>query len=137
MRRNLEALRRNIKVRHGMGLIPVPVGTFNNLVFHLKNSGSGYLLLNAQTPLIQNKIEFEEVRLVTDHVASLYREGLCLRKFVLGVLARLGSLVICSTFLLFFSLLILISTVKGRMFGTAMITYGCLILSLVVFVFLG
>jgi len=137
MRRSLESLRRHIKVKQGLGVIPMPVGTFNNLVFHLKKSGSEYLLLNAQTPLIQNKIDYEEIKLVTDYVGSLNREGQCMRKLLVCLLSNMGSLVICFTFLLFFTLLILISTVQGRMFGTAMIVYGSIIFSMVVFVFLG
>lgn len=137
MRRSLESLRRNIKVRHGLGFIPVPVGTFNNITLHLKKSGKEYLLLNAQTPLIQNKIDYEEVKLVTDFVAKVYCEGKCTRSLVLNILAQMGSLVIFTTFLLFFTLLILISTIQGRMFGTTMIVYACIIVSLIVFVFVG
>ena len=61
IRRLVESIRRWVKLKTNFGLIPMPVGDNTTLVFHMNRKETGYILLNAQTSLIQGRIEFEEI----------------------------------------------------------------------------
>lgn len=77
-----ESIRRYTKIKTYYGIIPVPVGNTSTIVFPLNRAKDRYGLLGAQTNSLEGKIDFEEVKSVTEVVLNVYKEGSCLRSFL-------------------------------------------------------
>ncbi len=127
-----ESIRRYVKLNTGFGVIPVPVGHNNMLVFHMNVKESGYILLNAQTKLIEGRIDYDEIKMITDEVARIYQKGLFMRKFFIKMQASVSTVIIIICFSLFLTMLLLLSLADGTFFGQALGIYVFVIFGIVI-----
>ena len=130
IRRLVESIRRWVKLKTNFGLIPMPVGDSTTLVFHMNKKETGYILLNAQTDMIQGRIEYEEIEQIGKCITSIYREGICKRSFMTFIQYNLSTIIIIMCFTLFVVLLLLLSLADGIFFvETLGIFVGMIVLS--------
>lgn len=132
IRRITESIRRYVKINTGFGLIPVPVGHNHMLVFHMNNTQTGYILLNAQTKLLEGRIDYEDVKQIAEEIASIYQDGLCMRKIMIKMQASVTSIVIIICFSLFLTMLLLLSLADGTFFGQALGIFVVIIFTIVI-----
>lgn len=137
LRRFSESLRRHVKVKSYFGTIPVPVGGHSTLVFHLSNKKDHYILLNAQTELLDGRITYGQIKEVADHVCKIQRQGHNCRECLYEYIHLAAYLVIILTFVLFFGLLVLLTRTEGAYFGHAFGAYGALMALAVFFLVYG
>lgn len=131
MRRLAESLRRWVKLNTPFGVVAMPVGTSAMLVFPLNRRQTGYILLNAQTKLIEGHIDYEEIKSLTEEVAAIYSEGKKRRGCMSGVQASLSNIVIVVCFVFFFVMLVLLGIADGQFFVQTLCIFIVVVFGLV------
>jgi hypothetical protein len=129
LRRFIESLRRHVKVKSYFGTVPIPVGGHSTLIFHLNNKKDHYILLNAQTQLLDGKITYDQVKAVAEEVCRIQKQGHGWRECLYEYIHFAAYLVIILTFVLFFGLLVLLTKTDGNFFGIAFAIYTGLMLA--------
>lgn len=123
MRRLAESIRRHTKVRTHFGTVGIPTGTHSALVFHMNVKQTGYVLLNAQTNLIEGKIDYEQIQSISQAIIGLFRRGRLYREALVWYIGTASYLIILLTFILFLILIVLLTQREGTFFGQSLLIY--------------
>lgn len=137
LRRFTESLRRHVKVKSFFGTVPIPVGGHSTLIFHLSNKKDHYILLNAQTEMLDGRISYNQVKAVAEQVCQIQQRGQKCRDCLYEYIHMAAYLVIILTFVLFFGLLVLLTKTEGLYFGQAFAVYAGLMLLAIFFLVYG
>lgn len=80
-------------------MVPIPVGNLSTLIFPLDRAKDSYLLLSAQTNSLEGRIDYEEVKQVTETVLDIYRRGFGCRLLAYFFIKSFSYLLIFITFI--------------------------------------
>lgn len=122
--RMADSIRRYTKVRTYFGKVPIPTGNRGMLVFHLSIKQDKYILLNAQTSLLDGRIDYEEVVQVANTVAKFYREGRLWRELLFWYTGVSSYILIVLTFLLLLFLIVFLSQNQVSFFWQSVVVYA-------------
>lgn len=107
-----ESVRRYTKVLTYYGMIPIPVGNSSTIILPLNRAKDRYTLLGTQTSSIEGKIDYEEVKSISEVVLGIYREGICARSALFFFNKTFSYLMILLSFVFLLALfLVLVKTV--------------------------
>lgn len=124
LQRMAESIRRHTKVRTYFGTVPIPTGNRSMLVFHLSAKQDKYILLNAQTTLLDGRIDYEEVSQIANTVATIYKHGKLWRNFLFWYNGVSSHILIILTFLLFLVLIVFLSQQEINSLWQSLVVYA-------------
>jgi len=84
---------------------------------------TGYVLLNAQTNLIEGKIDYEQIQSISQAIIGLFRRGRLYREALVWYIGTASYLIILLTFILFLILIVLLTQREGTFFGQSLLIY--------------